>query len=112
VSLNQLIRGANKEWHGVKLNLPDWGAWSHSVALTAEIRQERLRFHLILNAYWEALDFELPPGDEGKENTWRRWVDTALDSPYDIVPWQGLVPVLGQTYRAGPRSVVVLFSDL
>jgi glycogen operon protein len=112
VSLNQLIREANKQWHGVRLNQPDWSPWSHSVALTAEIRKEKLRFHLVLNAYWEALDFELPPWDGRKENSWRRWIDTALDSPHDIVPWQEEVPVMGQTYRVEARSVVVLFSDL
>ena len=41
------------------------------MAFTAEIRQEQL-CHLILNAYWEPLDFELPPVDKGGENPWRR----------------------------------------
>jgi isoamylase len=112
VSLNQLIREANKEWHGVRLNQPDWGAWSRSVALTVEVRKEKLRFHLILNAYWEALDFELPPGNDGKGHSWGRWIDTALGPPHDIVPWQEVVPILGQSYRSGPRSVVVLLADL
>ena len=67
-------------------NQPDWGDSSHSLALTAELRKEELLFHLILNAYWEPLDFELPaPATAGP---WRRWIDTALDSPHDIVPWQ------------------------
>ena len=35
VSLNQLIRGASKAWHGVKLDQPDWSDHSHSLALTA-----------------------------------------------------------------------------
>src|SRR5262249_52434590 len=60
-NLCQLLREARKAWHGVKLNQPDWGHWSHSVALTAEVPGERLLFHMILNAYWEPLDFELPP---------------------------------------------------
>ena len=63
VSLNQLLRAANKAWHGVTLNQPDWRACSHSIAFTASIREEQLLFHLILNAYWEPLDFELPPLD-------------------------------------------------
>ena len=67
MSLNRLIREANKAWHGVHLNQPDWSDHSHSVAFTAEIRQEKLLFHLILNAYWEPLDFELPPSDNGCE---------------------------------------------
>jgi isoamylase len=96
----------------VRLNQPDWRAWSHSLAFTAEIRKQKLLVHLILNVYWEPLDFELPSEDERKGKTWRRWIDTALDSPRDIVPWQEAVPVSAQTYRAEARSVVVLFADL
>ena len=61
ISLSQLLRMANKAWHGVKLNQPDWNPWSHSLALTAEVSREVLSFHVMLNAYWEALDFDLPP---------------------------------------------------
>ena len=43
VSLNQLIQQARKAWHGARLNQPDWSAWSHSVALTAEIRKQKLQ---------------------------------------------------------------------
>ena len=61
-----------------------------------------------MNAYWEPLEFELPP--PGKDNyTWRRWIDTSLDSPQDIAEWQNAPAVTVRTYRAAPRSVVVLF---
>jgi glycogen operon protein len=110
LSLNELIREAHKEWHGVRLNQPDWGPWSRSLALTAEIRRQKMWLHLILNAYWEPLDFELPPERERQGKSWCRWIDTALDSPHDIVPWQEAVPLASQTYRAEARSVVVLFA--
>jgi glycogen operon protein len=109
VSLNRLIRQATKAWHGTKLNLPDWGDDSHSVAFGAEVQEERLVFHFILNAYWEPLDFELPWRADGLP--WRRWIDTALASPDDIVPWQTAPAVSGATYRAEARSVVMLFAD-
>jgi glycogen operon protein len=86
--------------------------WSHSLAFTAEIRKQKLLVHLILNAYWKSLDFELPSVKESKGKSWRRWIDTALDSPRDIVPWQEAASVSGQTYRAEARSVVVLFANL
>jgi isoamylase len=76
--------------------------------LGAELKQEGLRFHLILNAYWEPLEFELPKVESG---TWRRWIDTALDSPQDIVPWQTAPTVTGDIYRAEARSVVMLIGD-
>jgi len=107
-SLDQLIRGAKKAWHGVKLNQPDWGDDSRSLAFSAEIRREKLLFYLILNAYWESLDFELPAIEIPGLGPWCRWIDTTLESPQDIVPWQNANPVLGDTYKAGPRSVVVL----
>jgi glycogen operon protein len=68
--------------------------------------------HLILNAYWEALDFELPPAGRGGSAPWRLWIDTALDSPRDIVPWRSAPAVPARTYRAAARSVVVLYADL
>jgi glycogen operon protein len=66
-----------------------------------------LGFYLIMNAYWEPLDFELPAvtHDGG---TWRRWIDTALESPNEIVEWRSAVAVPGQIYRAEGRSVVML----
>jgi glycogen operon protein len=111
LSLNQLIRQAQKAWHGVKLHQPDWSPWSHSVAFSTELRQEGLLVHFILNAYREPLDFELPPAGDGGSQPWRRWIDTALDSPHDIVPWETAPPVPGPTYRAGAHSVVVLFAS-
>ena len=41
---------------------------------------------------------------------WRRWIDTSLASPDDIQDWPAAPVVTGQTYRAGPRSVVVLIA--
>jgi glycogen operon protein len=111
VSLTTLLQRANKAWHGVKLYQPDWGDYSHSVALGAELQKEGLLFHLILNAYWEPLDFELPKPGERNRGPWRRWIDTALESPHDIVPWQSAPAAPGDTYRAEARSVVMLFAD-
>jgi isoamylase len=75
-----------------------------------EIRREKLLFHLISNAYWEPLDFELPRVHQAGENPWRRWIDTALDSPHDILQWETAESVPGYSYRAEARSVVVLFA--
>jgi isoamylase len=110
VSLNQLLRGVNLVWHGIKLNQPDWGENSHSIAFTVEIREERLLFHVIFNAYWQPLDFELPRLDSPRENQWRRWIDTGLDSPHDIVEWEAAEPVPGYVYAAEARSVVMLLA--
>jgi len=108
VSLSQWIQRANKAWHGVKVGQPDWGEHSHSLAFSAELREEGLCVYLILNAYWEPLEFELPPVGETGPRAWSRWIDTSLESPQDIVPWETAPSVSGHHYRAGARSVVVL----
>ncbi len=112
VSLDQLLREAHRAWHGVKLHQPDWQESSHSLAVTAEVRNTRLLVHMILNAYREPLDFELPSIGADARGSWRRWIDTALDSPNDIVPWPVTLPVRGSTYRAQARSVVVLYANV
>ena len=109
VSLTALIQNAEKVWHGTKLGQPDWSDSSHSVALEAEVSMEKLRIYWILNAYWEPLNFELPKLENAV--LWRRWIDTALDSPNDIVPWQTAEAVSGDAYRAEARSVVILFTS-
>lgn len=108
VSLNTVLQNSRHAWHGTKLGKPDWSDGSHSVALEAELRGEKLRFFLILNAYWEALDFELPKLESG--DSWKRWIDTALESPNDIVPWQEAPTVTGETYHAEARSVMMLYT--
>ena len=112
VPLSQLIRQTHVTWHGVKLYEPDWSDASHSVAFTSTFRERRMAFHAIFNAYWEPLDFELPAIADGADDPWHRWIDTFLDSPNDIVELREAPPVGGYTYRAEPRSVVVLFAPI
>jgi glycogen operon protein len=111
LTLNQLIARATKSWHGAALDRPDWSDHSHSVAINAHLRGENLIFHLMLNAYVQPLRFELPAGAGERPVHWRRWIDTALDCPDDIVDWPQAPPVVGRTYDVESRSVVVLIAD-
>jgi glycogen operon protein len=111
-SLDQLLREARKAWHGVRVEQPDWSDWSHSLALGAELRKQRLLFHLMTNAYWKALDFELPPTDDRGGDPWHCWINTALKSPLDIVEWQKAPAISDDKYRVEARSVVMLFRNL
>jgi isoamylase len=110
LSLNELIRDAPHAWHGIKLFQPDWSDQSHSLAFSTELPGEGLRFFMILNAFWEPLQFEIPQSRDNQPIQWRRWIDTFLESPHDIVPWEQTEPVSGATYLAQPRSVVILAS--
>ena len=111
MTLDDLLREASKAWHGVRLGQPDWSEHSHSLAFEAELRREGLRIYLILNAYSEPLEFELPPVGEGVAS-WRRWIDTALESPEDIVPGKMAPSLSRHNYRAAAYSVVVLIGQV
>ena len=111
-NLDQFLFEANKTWHGVKVGQADWSPSSHSLALSAELPKEKLMFYIAFNSYWEDLEFELPLLEQGTSSPWRRWLDTSLDSPDDIVEWSTARPVEGSAYLLASRSVVVLFANL
>lgn len=94
-------------WHGVKLGQPDWGDTSHTLAFTLNhpVGEE---LHVILNAYWEPLAFELPRLKRGLR--WHRIVDTDRPSPHDFCDPKEAPLVRGRTYRAAARSAVVLMA--
>lgn len=110
LSLTQLLRLARIQWHGVKLNEPDWGEASHSLAFT--VRGRRELFYIILNAYREPLEFEIPPASGITGNGWRRVIDTYLEPPEDFCDWDEAPLVQSSIYPAQPRSVVLLVADL
>jgi glycogen operon protein len=112
MTLTQLISKGFRGWHGVKLHQPDWSNSSHSIAFSAELASEDLLVFAIFNAYWEPLEFELPRIQHAKSGPWRRWIDTFLESPQDIMEWQRAHSVSEYTYQVGPRSVVVLWANL
>ena len=110
LSLNELLRLAEFDWHGIRLGCPDWSDDSHCIACTIRSRSGRvpLWLHLMSNAYWEPLDFDLPAVPDAAISGWQRWIDTALESPEDIMdaPTAPLVP--GTRYRVAPRSMAAL----
>jgi isoamylase len=108
LTLNQLLRRGNRLWHGVKLGKPDWSFDSHSLASSIDSGDGELNMYMILNAYWEALEFELPEVRDDYE-PWRRAIDTSLDSPNDIVERSAAPTVGTRSYLAAPYSVVALF---
>jgi isoamylase len=95
-------------WHGTDLNKPDFSYDSHSLVFSLSDETGAEKLHVILNAYWEALEFELPTLAGGKR--WHRAVDTALPSTDDYhEPGTELV-VDTAKYVAQPRSSVVLIA--
>ena len=109
MTLNELLRRQPFQWHGVKLNAPDWSHESHTLAATVRLLGYPMLLHVIINAYWEALEFEVPALAEPQES-WRRCVDTYLDPPDDICGWTKAQSLQRPTCLVQPRSLVVLLA--
>lgn len=113
ISLNQFLTLARFEFHGVKLNQPDWNSESHSIALTARSIRARFAIHMMINSYWDELRFEVPATKPLFGNQWRRWIDTFRESPDDIVSsWHEGSVFEENIYTVQPRSVVCLFTRI
>jgi glycogen operon protein len=94
------------QWHGVNLRQPDWGQASHSLAFELQAPEKNEHMYAALNAYWEPLDFSVPPLPAPQR--WRRVVDTARPSPHDITPAGDDIDRPVERIRVEARAVVVL----
>ncbi len=94
------------QWHGIKLGAPDWSAASRSLACTLSRAGEGEWVHLCLNAWREALSFELPPPPPGA--AWHRVLDTSLPPGEDLRLPPSAPALPGGAYRVADRSVVLL----
>jgi glycogen operon protein len=95
-------------WHGTQLSAPGWDD-PDTRALSCTLGGEGAEpdLHLMMNMYWEPLDFELMaiPG--------RRWataINTGLPAPADIAEPGAEQPVDGMTFSVLGRSIAVLVS--
>ncbi len=96
-------------WHGVKLNQPDWSKNSHSLGLLFSAAPDDQDIYIIVNAYWEALEFELPNLYTGE--IWHLAIDTSKKSPNDVnALGKEKVVENQQKYLVQERSVVVLIA--
>ena len=109
LSLAKLLHQAQIEWHGVKLNQPDWGYNSHSLAFTVQARRDR--FYIIFNAFSGALEFEIPPLSGDGKMGWRRVIDTYYESPQDFCDWKDAPVIRSTTYLVRPYSIVALVAE-
>jgi glycogen operon protein len=98
------LQKGDLSWHGVVLGKPDWSAHSHSLAWTLE----RSQVHVMANAWWRELPFELPPLPAGQR--WHRVLDTARPAPADIQRGEDAPAVTTTRYRVTSHSVVVMMA--
>jgi isoamylase len=95
-------------WHGTKLNSPGWyDPFGRALGVTLAGFNGDNDIHIMLNMYWESLDFELP---SVTGRTWLKAVDTSERPPLDVADFGSELPIVGNVYRVQGRSVVVLIS--
>ncbi len=101
-------------WHGTQAWQPDWSPGSRLLAymLNSHHVQDEAGgqdpfIYVAMNAYWDALNLELPILPEGIR--WHQFANSSLPSPKDICE-PGRETPLGEqgSYLIGPRSVVIL----
>ena len=111
LSLTERIDKTRIQWHGVKLNYPDWGDQSRALAFTVQSHHTGLLMHGMMNSYWEPLDFELPVLQYTRPNAvWRQWIDTFKDAPNDIVDFKTAPAITSGQYTVQARSIVMLLA--
>ena len=62
------------QWHGIKVNKPDWGDWSHTLGYSINKKDEGSAIWVGFNAYKEAMLFELPK----PVSPWKKYIDTSV----------------------------------
>lgn len=108
-TLRELLIARALEWHGTSLGDPDLSPNSHSIAATIRHFDEDVMLHIMINAYWEKLDFQIPSLNDSNE-PWRCCINTYFDAPHDILPWKDAPHVDGDSYCVESRSIVILIS--
>jgi isoamylase len=93
-------------WHGTKLDHPGWNdAGARALAMTLAGFGGDPDLHIMLNMFWEHLEFELPviPGRQ-----WFVAINTAAPYPHNIFVPGDEPEARGNMHLVEPRSVVVL----
>lgn len=95
-------------WHGCKLYSPGWDdPYARALSYTMGGPEDEEDIHVMMNMYWEPLEFEIPGLTERR---WYRAIDTSLPASQDITVAGDEVRVDADSYLVQSRSVVVLVS--
>jgi isoamylase len=91
-------------WHGTRLNSPGFDdPQARTLACTIAGFGGAADLHVMMNMFWEPLDFEVPAHSE-----WQIAIDTFAGSPHDIADPDGHEPTVRQHTTVKGRSIVVL----
>lgn len=99
---------ADLSWHGTKLFSPGWDdPDGRALAYTLGGFDGAEDIHVMMNMFWQNLDFELPPVTP---RSWYEAINTSKPSPMDIVDSGKEMKVAGNIVTVPERSIVVLVS--
>jgi isoamylase len=99
---------ADITWHGTRLNSPGFDdAEARALACTIAGFHGDADLHVMMNMYWEPLDFEVPTEPQ---RVWRRAIDTFASTPQDIASPGQETRFMGPTCTVQGRSIMVLVS--
>jgi isoamylase len=93
------------EWHGLYPFKPDWNPQSRFVAYTLLDILRHHHLYIAFNANYEPATIHLPPPPQDLK--WYRIVDTALESPNDILEKPKDSPALSSTYKMSSYSAFI-----
>ena len=62
------------QWHGIKVNKPDWSDWSHTLGFSINKNNEGAAIWIGFNAYKESMLFDLPT----PISPWKKYIDTSI----------------------------------
>jgi isoamylase len=94
--------------HGVKLFSPASSNNSQGITFGVCSLSGSLYMHFMINAFSGSLEFELPEYIEQRRCNWKRWIDTSLESPYDISDISEAPGISEKVYNLCPYSIAIL----
>ncbi len=121
-NLNNLFFQEDKYWaaphalkttyfsfHGIEIGKTDWGYHSHALAFNLKNPKYTEQLHVMINAFWEPLSFQLP--NKGITR-WKKVLDTSKPSPYDFVNKDQGEKVKDFECLVDSRSIVIASGEL
>lgn len=95
-------------WHGTELNKPGWNDGDARVlAFTLSAMDGKTYLHIMMNMYWEPLDFAVPSINGLK---WGLLADTSLKSPEDFSDRDSMSSVDAPSFNVQGRSIAILLT--
>lgn len=95
----------NITWHGVKLNEPDWSNNSRCLAFTLLHPEANEEIHVMVNAYWKDLKFQIP---KLKKKKWVKVLDTSASTPNDFYQTGQEENIDKKLINIMDRSIIIL----